>query len=154
MAVEANIKITGLTGTRRKLAEVEAILNSREPMSNIVNDVRARILDRTSRGLDYMGRRFAPYSKAYAKRKKSGKVDLKQSGEMLDSIQSTVISPQRGEVAVMSSRRQVIANIHNTGTGKHPKREFMNIPMSALREIVKRHIDDKILEVAKRLRMR
>lgn len=154
MAVETNIRVTGITETLRKLSEVEAILNSPEPMGKIVADVREAILDKTSRGLDYMGRRFAPYSKAYAKRKKQSKVDLKLSGETLDSIQATVINPGRGEVAVTSPGRQVIANIHNTGTGKQPKREFMNMSKSAVRALVKKYIDDEILKIARQLRMK
>jgi len=154
MATEARISVSGITETLRKLREVENLLNSPEPMSHIVADVREAILDKTSRGLDYMGRRFTPYSKAYARRKGSKNVDLRASGEMMDSIKATVVSPQRGEVVVTSAGRQVIANIHNTGTGKQPRREFMNMSNSAVRALVKKHIDDKVLEIAKRLRMK
>ncbi len=140
------VKVTGLGETRAMLNRVERFLLSTKPMKLILRDVKERVEDRTASGKDYRGHKFEPYSKAYAKRKKKTKVDLDDSGEMLGTLKTKVISPKHGVVEIRG-RRAIIANIHTTGTGKQPEREFMNITKSGEAKIVKKHYDDPLLRI-------
>jgi len=125
-------------------------------MANICKDVKKRILQRTDFGRDYRNRKFVPYSKKYAKRKGFGRssVDLKLTGTMLGAIQTRVVNPKHGQVLVTSkamagtiAKSDMIAQIHTTGTGKQPRREFMNITKTALQEFVNEHYDDEIMRI-------
>jgi hypothetical protein len=46
----------------------------------------------------------------------------------------------------------MLAQIHTTGTGKQPQREFMGISDNAIKKLTKKFYDDPILELAKRTR--
>lgn len=154
------IKITGVEEMRRQLREINHFLDSNEPMKNVCKDVKKRILERTDHGRDYKNLKFYPYSTKYAKRKGVGRssVDLKLTGTMLGAIETKVINPKHGQVLVMSkamagtvAKSDMIAQIHTTGTGKQPRREFMNITNTALQEFVKKHYDDEIMRILRRI---
>lgn len=49
--------------------------------------LKERIIKRTKSGYDVQNQPFKPYSKQYAKKKKSNKVDLTLTGQMLNSLQ-------------------------------------------------------------------
>jgi hypothetical protein len=115
-------------------------------MELILEDVKEKVEDKTASGKDYRGHKFEPYSKAYAKRKKKKKVDLRVTGEMLDALRTRVINPKHGVVEI-KGRRAIIANIHTTGTGKQPLREFMAITKSGEVKIVKKRYDDPLLRI-------
>lgn len=155
-----SIKITGIEETRRQLRQVNQLLGSNEPMENICKDVEERILERTESGRDYKNLKFAPYSEKYAKRKGVGRssVDLKLTGTMLGAIKTRVINPNHGQVLITSkamagtaAKSDMIAQIHTTGTGRQPRREFMNITKTALQGFVNKHYDDKIMRILRRM---
>lgn len=150
------IKITGIEETRRQLRELNHFLNSNKPMDNVCKDVEKRILERTEFGRDYRNRKFAPYSKKYAKRKGVGRssVDLRLSGTMLGAIETRVLNPHHGQVLITSramagtsAKSDMIAQIHTTGTGRQPRREFMNITKIALQKFVTKHYDDEVKRI-------
>ena len=148
------LKITGLKQTRRMLSRVEKFLKSVEPMGDITEGVAEEILKKTSKGKDFSNTRFEEYSPAYAKKKGQLLVDLKASGLMLASLDSKVINANHGRVfikpqgyAKTKARTDLIANIHTTGTGKQPKREFMNVSKSVMKKLQKKHYDDKIMKL-------
>jgi hypothetical protein len=158
-----SIKITGVAGVKRQFAAIEEFLASTKPMEGIVADIKDIILIKTSSGLDYMGRGFKPYSKAYAERKKgmtaTGRPNLKLSGTMLDALKTEVIDARHGAVFVApvgepgsNAQSDMLAQIHTTGTGKQPQREFMGISDNAIKKLTKKFYDDPILELAKRTR--
>jgi len=141
------------------MRQVIQLLNSNKPMENICKDVEKRILKRTDSGRDYKNLKFYPYSEKYAKRKGVGRgsVDLKLTGTMLGAIETRVLNPRHGQVLVTSkamagtsAKSDMIAQIHTTGTGKQPKREFLNITPTALQEFVTKHYDNKIMEILRR----
>lgn len=68
--------------------------------------VRDKILELTSRGVDYSGAPFAPYTRAWAKKKGSDQVNLSYSGRMLSKLKFSV----NGRVYESSAR----------GTSKEP----------------------------------
>jgi len=151
-----SIKITGIKESVRTFRRIESLLKSKEPMEGVIEDVKKRIEERTAAGKDYRGRRFDPYSEAYAKRKKKTRVDLRDSGLMLESLTTKVINPRHGRVFIKpakysrkkgKARTDMVAQIHTTGSGKQPHREFVNITNNALNEMVKKHYDDRILRI-------
>lgn len=152
--------IEGIEEVRRQLREINHLLSSNEPMKNICKDVKKRILERTERGRDYKNLKFVPYSRKYAKRKgvSKGSVNLKLTGTMLGAIETRVINPHHGQVLVMSkamagtiAKSNMIAQIHTTGTGRQPRREFMNITKTALQEFLEKHYDDEIKRILGRI---
>jgi predicted DNA binding CopG/RHH family protein len=144
----ADFKITGLGEIRGKLQAVEDFLKNPEPMQNIVDDIKEGILDKTAGGHDYRGRNFKPYSKEYAKKKKTKRPNLRVTGEMLDSIKAEVLTPQHGRVSI-SGGSALIAYRHTLGSpgGKIPQREFLNVTPNKLSELAKKFMDDKIQEI-------
>ncbi len=140
------VKVTGLGETRAMLNRVERFLLSAKPMKLIVEDVKEVIERKTASGKDYRGHKFESYSEAYAKRKKKTKVDLNDSGEMLGALKTKVINPKHGRVFIRGNRA-IIANIHTTGTGKQPERDFMNITKTGEAKIVKKRYDDPLLRI-------
>jgi hypothetical protein len=158
-----SVKITGVAEVKRQFAAIEAFLASTKPMEGIVAEIKDIILIKTSSGLDYMGRSFMPYSKAYKKKKTgmtaTGRPNLKLSGTMLDAIKTEVKDARHGAVFVASvgepkgrANSDMLAQIHTTGTGKQPQREFMAISDNAVKKLAKKYYDDPILELAKELR--
>ncbi len=153
-----SVQIKGIADAIAPFKSIEAFLASKKPMQGFCDGVRERILDKTAKGQDYRSRRFKPYSKAYAKKKGSKHVNLRITGKMLDSIKSLAISPEHGKVWVQPRSHgklnaDMLANIHTTGTGKQPQREFMNISAAGISELVKKHYNDPILELARGARI-
>ncbi len=143
------VTINGLGETRAMLNKVERFLLSTKPMKLIVEDVKEVIERKTESGKDYRGHKFEPYSEAYAKRKKKTVVDLDDTGKMLRALKTKVINPKHGRVFIKGNRA-IIANIHTTGTGKMPQREFMAITKSGEAKIVKKRYDDPLLKILRR----
>lgn len=158
-----SVKITGIAEVKRQFAGIEAFLASTKPMEGIVADIKTLILVKTASGLDYMGRSFKPYSKAYKEKKMgmtaTGRPNLKLSGTMLDALKTEVKDARHGAVFVSSAgepgggiNADMLAQIHTTGTGKQPQREFMNLAPSAVKKLTKKYYDDEILELVKAAR--
>lgn len=154
------IEVRGIRENGLLFRAIEDFLTSRKPMEKIVKAIADTIDDRTSKGKDYLNRKFEPYSEAYKKRKGSSQVDLRLSGKMLDAMKTKVISAKEGKVYIEArsyggktkAKTDMIAQIHTTGTGKQPRREFMNISKSMERKIIKEHYDDPLLVFARRFR--
>jgi len=145
-----SVKVTGMDKALDVLHNVSRFQKSKKPMKKIVDDVSDRIDERTAAGLDFEGKRFVPYSAAYAKKKGKRKVDLKDTGLMLKSKKKKVLSPTHGRITIANTQnRQVIAAIHNEGIGKQKKRAFLDITKAGFAKIVKKHYDDPIGEMAK-----
>jgi hypothetical protein len=149
-----SVEIRGINEALAPFKAIDSFLGSKKPMQGFCDGVGERILEKTARGEDYKSRKFKPYSKAYAKRKGSKHVNLKVKGKMLDAIKSLAISPERGKIWVQPRSHgkinaDMLAQIHTTGTGKQPQREFMNISQAGISELVKKHYNDPIKELAR-----
>lgn len=153
-----SVQVRGVIEARAKFQKIEAFLASPVPMRGIVKDMKEKILTDTARGHDYRGRNFEPYSAAYAKKKGTKRPNLYLSGRMLGAIRAEVVDPRHGAVFVASESESggastaMLAQIHTTGTGKQPQREFVNITPNALKVFVKKHYDDPILVLAREAR--
>jgi len=155
---DEGIKVTGKDETVNMFRQVEAFLKDKKPMQRICETVKAKIGKQTLSGKDYSGSKFKPYSANYAKRK-GGTVNLKLSGRMLGSLETRIFSASHGQVFIKSksyaatrAKTDMLANIHTTGTGKQPKREFMNITPTGLKVIVKKYYDDEIMKILGRVK--
>lgn len=149
-----SVEIRGDREIKSMLKNVEAFLKSTKPIKGIVEDVERGVEEKTEAGKDYRGRRFVPYSAPYAKKKGTTKVDLRKSGLMMGSLKTEVLNPKHGRVKIQpvrykkgKAKTDMISQIHTTGTGKQPQREFMNITKSALAKLVKKHYDDEIMRI-------
>ena len=146
---EFSINISGHLETAKRFRDVANFLNSTKPMQRIVDSIKEGILVKTAKSHDYMGRNFKPYSKAYAKKKGSSRVNLRVSGEMMDSIDAEATDPRHGKVSI-GGDRALIALFHNKGgprPGRPPQREFFNVSKSAIQNLAKKHIDDPIMKL-------
>lgn len=157
---EHSIQIVGVPEVLNGLGQLNKFFKSTKPMELLTEDVKERIVELTGRSLDYKGRRFAAYSKKYAKWKKektgSSKVNLRLSGTMLNALSTEVESPKKGRVFVASTPEPSgrigadwLAEIHSQGTGPQKQREFMNITKNALKVFIKKRFDDPILNIIK-----
>ena len=153
------ITITGVPEVLNGLEQLNKFFKSTKPMELLTKDVKERIIDLTARALDYRGRRFAPYSKAYAKfkMKKTGsaKVNLRLSGAMMDSLATEVSGPKKGRVFIKARNHgrittEWLAQIHSQGTGLQKQREFMNVTKHALNVSIKKRFDDPILNIVRK----
>jgi hypothetical protein len=105
---------------------------------------RSRILKRTAAGVDADGAAFAPYSLRYAKKKaaygRTG-VDLRgrNAPNMLQAIVTTAgglsssdestggdsdAPAHEGSIAFYDERAALLAQVHNEGEGRQPRRHF------------------------------
>jgi len=148
------VKLKGFRTTKRMLHDVEAFLRSTKPMEGIVEDVAEEIQKKTARAADYKNKPFEPYSPDYAKKKKTTHVDLRLSGRMLSSMRTKVINANHGRVFIKPAgypktraKTDMVANIHTTGTGKQPQREFLNISKSAMAKIHRKNYDNPIMKI-------
>lgn len=155
------VKVKGIDRARRELRDIEEFLKSKKPMQGIVEDIKEGILEKTAAGHDYRGRNFSPYSEAYKKRRAkqglSTKPNLSATGAMLGALKTEVIDPGHGRVSIPGTphgeiNADMLAQIHTTGTGKQPQREFMNITKNAKRVLAKKHYDDPLLAIVRRYR--
>lgn len=149
-----SIKVTGLRETRQMMARVENFLRSTKPMEGIVKGVKEEIEKKTAKARDYKNVKFESYSSAYAKKKGTTHVDLSLSGLMLASLETKVLNANHGRIFIKTQsypgariKTDLLANIHTTGTGKQPKREFMNISKSVMKQLQKKYYDDKIMKI-------
>ena len=155
------VEIKGANELIAVFREIEDFLKDEKPMQGIVDDIADLVQTKTEKGLDYRSRKFEPYSPAYAKKKGTSRANLKDTGKMLDAIDTKVLNANHGKVFVESrsytgkgkrARTDMVAQIHNTGTGKQPEREFMNITPSALKKLKKKHYDDPLLKITRKTR--
>jgi hypothetical protein len=87
-----------------------------------------RILDRTKSGVDYEGKKFAPYSESYKNSlmfkafRKSSNVDMELTSEMLLSMDILSIDGNKVEIG-FTSEQAAKAFGHMTGMEGHPRLE-------------------------------
>ncbi len=93
------------------------------------------ILEKTDRGIDVRGRRFAPYSKMYSELKGKTKVDLQDTNRMLQSIDSRVASKRKVQVYFRDQGMAKRALWHQKGMGNLPERKFFGFNDSTERVI-------------------
>lgn len=100
------------------------------------------INQRTLDGKDIDGKKFTPYSKAYAEKKgvPQSAVDLFDTGDMLDDIERDTSSETKNTIAISIDEDFAATKsfAHNTGEGKMPKREFFGVTRNEAEQIASR----------------
>lgn len=88
------------------------------------------------------GRSFKKYSKAYRKLKGSSDVDLRLSGDMLDSMEVDEVTRHTITVAFDDQLSNDKAHGHINGGNNLPVRDFFGLPVGELSRIVKKVAGD------------
>jgi len=102
---------------------------------------KARILGRTSMGVDVDGNAFAPYSKKYAAKKRAlgrpGVVDLR--GRNAPHLLQSIVAKARSDDLVLGvyGDKARIGQIHNEGAGRLPKRRWFAASRSDLSAMIR-----------------
>ena len=146
--MEKSINISGLTNVTAILRDVSNFLSSTQPMQDCVDDCKDIIIEKTGMGVNFLHQKFAPYSPAYSKKKGKTKVDLRDTGTMLNSITAKAMSANHGKVFV--GAHSDIAEYHNEGAymkARLPQRRFMDINDTQLAALTKKHWDDPIMKL-------
>jgi len=104
--------------------------------------IRNEIVKDTLTGKDVKGTPFHPYSPNYAKLKHKTKVNLKDTGDMLDDFKSRKISKYRYFVGFSKLHNALKASGHQQGQkrNKLPVRQFLGVSKKH------RRIIDKIIK--------
>jgi hypothetical protein len=116
-----------ITGNAWKMPDTKAELR------RVGQDLIDTIVTRTRSGKDASGRRFRPYTPAYAKWKgvRPSQVDLTLSGDMLDGL--TVLSTSHGRVrAGWRSKKLERRAAYNEERG----RVFLDVPQAYVNRVV------------------
>ena len=98
------------------------------------------IIRRTSSGLDFRRKRFKPYSEAYSNLKNKTRVDLQDTNQMLQSIDSRIVSRRKAQVYFRSNHEAEKAMYHQTGAGKLPVRRFFGFDKK-LERVIQKNFD-------------
>ena len=112
--------------------------------------LKTAILDRTDRGLDMNRRKFIGYSDAYKELKGKTRVDLQDTNDMLNSIDSRVVSKNKVQVYFRSGREAMKAFWHQTGAGNLPVRKFFGYD-KALENVIQRQFHNYVKKEIRRL---
>lgn len=100
-----------------------------------------RIKERTDRGVDKRGKNFKKYSDLWAKKKGSSDVDMRLSGDMLDSIE--IIKINGNEITIgWEDGLEVLKGENHINGVTVPKRDFLGLPKKDTTAIVKQTIKD------------
>ena len=91
-----------------------------------------RIKTRTASGISVDNQVFPPYSPAT---KKADPVNLRESGEMIDSI-TAVSTNDESHIFFRDEAAATKAGYHNSGTKKIPQRYFFGVSLQDREEIV------------------
>ena len=107
--------------------------------------IQDSIQQRTDRGIDYLNNRFSPYAEVYRQWKigkgYSGRVNLRLTGQMLDSLEAKP-EPKGVVVGFDNSKANDKANYNENGK---KQRLFVGIPPDIekqIDEMVSKHIDN------------
>lgn len=131
--------------------------HSKKARLAIAKEVIDHIIERTrEEGLDKNGKAFAPYKPSYKNSLnfkiagKGNRVDLTLSGEMLDSLK--LLKDSKGEIVVGydKSDKELNGKVEGNLLGTYgqpkkvgPKRDFLGIKKSELKQIESEYLVDK-----------
>ena len=110
------------------------------------------ILERTDRGLDFNKRRFVPYSPSYAEEKGKTVVNLQDTNDMLQSIDSQLRNKNQVQLFFREQTQAKKALFHQKGLGKLPERPFFGFNFKT-EKIIRRSFEQFIKKEIKRLKI-
>ena len=110
------------------------------------------ILDRTDRGLDFNKRRFVPYSPSYAEEKGKTVVNLQDTNDMLQSIDSKIKNKNQVQLFFREQTQAKKALFHQKGLGKLPERKFFAFNFKT-EKLIRRTFEQFMKKEIKRLKI-
>ena len=110
------------------------------------------ILERTDRGLDFNKRRFVPYSPSYAEEKGKTVVNLQDTNDMLQSIDSKIKNKNQVQLFFREQTQAKKALFHQKGLGKLPERIFFKFNLKT-EKLIRRSFEQFIKKEIKRLKI-
>lgn len=108
----------------------------------ILQKIRLHILKRTAAGKDTYDNAFKPYTPAYAKKKKSSKVNLRYTGHMLNDLK--VINEDTMGLSDSFAITKAIGNAYNG-------RQFMGNITNAQQKIIQKQVSKQTEQQVRRL---
>lgn len=160
-----SVEFKNIIPTRKIFQDIQKHMKSRVPMTGIVKDVEIEIKKKTKKGLSFKNTAFIRLTPIYKKRKSklglSSKPDMSFTGHMLRSMKKKVVSATHGKVFISEQNyprnpktgqrpridTKTLANIHNTGAGRMPKRTFMDINKTFKKKLLQQWYDKPILKI-------
>ena len=110
------------------------------------------ILDRTDRGLDFNKRKFVPYSPSYAEEKGKTVVNLQDTNDMLQSIDSKLRNKNQVQLFFREQTQAKKALFHQKGLGKLPERIFFKFNLKT-EKLIRRSFEQFMKKEIKRLKI-
>ena len=110
------------------------------------------ILERTDRGLDFNKRRFVPYSPSYAEEKGKTVVNLQDTNDMLQSIDSQLKNKNQVQLFFREQTQAKKALFHQKGLGKLPERIFFKFNLKT-EKLIRRSFEQFMKNENKRLKI-
>ncbi len=110
------------------------------------------ILERTDRGLDFNKRRFVPYSPSYAEEKGKTVVNLQDTNDMLQSIDSQLKNKNQVQLFFREQTQAKKALFHQKGLGKLPERIFFKFNLKT-EKLIRRSFEQFMKKEIKRLKI-
>ena len=133
----------------KRLGAFGETITATDILAGLAGDIKNKILLRTGSGVDYKGKKFAPYSASYKKsaefkRVKAGDlVNLTLTGEMLNLMTQKIISASQATAMLYFSSVEARnkARWHNKeGAGKKKTiREFFNVSDSDYKSAINKY---------------
>ena len=108
------------------------------------------ILERTNKGKDLNKRKFTRYSPSYAEEKSKKTVNLQDTNDMLQSIDSKVKNKNQVQIYFRSQSQAKKALWHQQGMGKLPQRKFFGYNL-ATEKVIRRTFEKFIKKQIKAL---
>lgn len=112
--------------------------------------LKTAILDRTDKGLDVNRNTFTAYSSSYAELKGKSRVNLQDSNDMLNSIDSRVVSRKKVQLYFRSNVEAEKALYHQTGAGNLPVRKFFGYDKK-LERVIQKNFNNFVKKEIRRL---
>jgi len=132
VTLNVNIEISAVKGALDKIKRKMPSATARG-IAKASMFIQNAIKNRTSKGVDFKGRSFRPYSPSYAKKRaKEGRTqtpNLFSSGQMLGNMTFKKLTQTKGQI-FFPNRRQNLKAFYNDsfGVGKsNIKREFFSV---------------------------
>ena len=136
------MRVTGLKEKQRALLRFKKLLRTgkKEIWQKLGDNAIDTIQKRTIKGKDKGNRKFKAYAPGYIKIKGSSNVNLTKTGKMLKAISKQVWAKKCRIYIKGTKRKEKINNfnlaiVHNFGTRKMPKREFMGLTKSEIKKL-------------------
>ena len=111
------------------------------------------ILEKTDRGIRFdTGRDFTPYSPSYAEEKGKTVVNLQDTNDMLQSIDSKIKNKNQVQLFFREQTQAKKALFHQKGLGKLPERIFFKFNLKT-EKLIRRSFEQFMKKEIKRLKI-